>query len=78
MRILHGCSFLIHFLIPWISRVIYIYIYMFFPQLLESKKWGKLTSFGINIFFLNSWILKNVQKLINLGVDGLKFRTIIL
>ena len=35
---------------------------MFFSQLLESKKCGKLTIFGVDMFFLNSWTPKNGQN----------------
>ena len=47
---------------------IYIYIHVF-SQLLESKKWGKLTSFGVDIFFCQLLESKKWGKLTSFGVD---------
>ena len=53
---------------------IYIYIHVF-SQLLESKKCGKLTIFGVDMFFPQLLDSKKLAKLTSFGVDGLKLRT---
>ena len=58
---------------------IYVYIYIHikiytyvFLKLLESKKWGKLPSFGVDMCFLKLLESKQWWKLTSFGVDGLK------
>jgi hypothetical protein len=42
---------------------------MFLSQLLESKKWGKLTSFGVDMFLSQLLESKKWGKLTSFGVD---------
>jgi len=47
---------------------------MFFPTP-GIQKTEKLTSFGVDMYFLNSWNPKKWARLASFGVDGMKLRT---
>ena len=53
---------------------IYICIYKFFLNSWNPKL-GKLTSFGVDIFFPQLLDSKKLAKLTSFGVDGMKLRT---